>query len=525
MKAVNVLLVDDEAVDLEWLKRRVEQSGLSVRVAGTARSGFDALKRLEEMPVDIILSDIRMPIMSGIEFARKAKKKHPAVQIAFISGHEDFRYAREAIQLNAFDYLLKPVEDQALHAMLSSLCAKVEREKEQHRALSETLSLVNRELLLRYLREQAPAPAEPHIRSLLEPRMQRGMAVALCEIDDWEWKSAAMREEERQRTKQRLDRFLEREAKAWQGILLDLPPNRYAILADWPRETSAASLQKLIDAVREQFPLTFTVGLGKFVHRLEQLPESFREAKAALNLKWLLGKDRLIRGESLTFADSSFAADADVEKVCGELVEALFHYDLVAIDDGLRALFPAHAAGANKPEVYDRVVRITSRLHADLLGQGENLYELLKWDAQHPAPLFRFETMHDVVSWLRRRFFELSELLYAKRRRQKRKLIEAVMKAVEEEIEHKPTLKRMADRFQFSPNYLGYLFKEETGMHFSDYVSEVRMRRVCRLLLDPTLKIYEIAERCGYKNIIYFNRQFKQHTGLTPGQYRKRHKV
>lgn len=156
---------------------------------------------------------------------------------------------------------------------------------------------------------------------------------------------------------------------------------------------------------------------------------------------------------------------------------------------------------------------------------NENLYELLKWESHEPVVLFQFETVHDILSWLRRRFFELSELLYMKRRKQKRKLIEEIMQYVEDHLEQKITLKEVAAHFDFTPNYLGHLFKEETGTHFSDFLNERRTKHVCELLSDPTLKIYEIAERCGYKNIIYFNRQFKQSTGMTPGEYRKKHKI
>ena len=126
---------------------------------------------------------------------------------------------------------------------------------------------------------------------------------------------------------------------------------------------------------------------------------------------------------------------------------------------------------------------------------------------------------------IRRRFFELSELLYIKRTRQNRKLIGEIIDYAEERIEQKVTLKEVAARFDFTPNYLGHLFKEETGQNFSDFLIERRMKRVCELLLNPTLKIYEIADRVGYKNIIYFNRQFKQSTGMTPGEYRKKHNV
>lgn len=156
--SINVLLVDDEAVDLEWLRRRVLASSLDIAVVGIANSGFNALKIIEQLKVDIILSDIRMPIMSGTDFARRAKLIHPKIKIVFISGHEDFSYAKEAIQINASGYLLKPVKDKDLYEMLGSLCTAIEQEREQNRSLSEALSLVNKELILRWFDETSLNP-------------------------------------------------------------------------------------------------------------------------------------------------------------------------------------------------------------------------------------------------------------------------------------------------------------------------------------------------------------------------------
>jgi two-component system response regulator YesN len=191
----------------------------------------------------------------------------------------------------------------------------------------------------------------------------------------------------------------------------------------------------------------------------------------------------------------------------------------------LLQLFNGDEPLSQKNDVYDLIIRITSKLHAGLQQMNENLYEILKWDSHQPNILFQFETVHDILSWLRRRFFELSELLYLKKQRQKRKLIEEITSYVEERLEQKITLNEVAAYFDFTPNYLGHLFKTETNILFSDFLNNLRMKRVCALLLDPTLKIYEIAERVGYKNMIYFNRQFKQSMGMSPGEYRKTQKV
>ncbi|WP_313999580.1 response regulator [uncultured Paenibacillus sp.] len=524
MNTINILLVDDEAIDLEWLRRRVSGFNLPLNVIGTANNGFNALKLMEASRTDIILSDIRMPIMSGIEFARKAKEINPSVKTVFISGHEDFGYAKEAIQLNAYGYLLKPVEDTELYGMLASLCAKVEEEREQNRSLTEALSLVQQELLLRWFNEAAQGPVEQHIRNVLLPLPGTGSAAAIIEPDDLEWKTRDMTEDQRRALIAGLERFIRKYTEDMQlGTFIPDHHARYVVLAGQQEERFSELLDGLIQAVRDAFPLTVTIGVGKFAYELEPLHESYRQAQAALSAKWLLGKNRIIREASDPATQKTLASA--LEPTVDRMLKAILEYNLVAIDDCLLQLFGKDIPLSRKTDAYDLIIRITSKLHADLQQMNENLYELLKWESHEPVALFQFETVHDILSWLRRRFFELSELLYMKKRKQKRKLIEAIMQYVEDHLEQKVTLKEVAAHFDFTPNYLGHLFKEETGTHFSEFLNERRTKHVCELLSDPTLKIYEIAERCGYKNIIYFNRQFKQSTGMTPGEYRKKHKI
>ncbi|CAM3982399.1 response regulator [Paenibacillus alkaliterrae] len=519
---MNILLVDDEAIDLEWLRRRVVSSDLALQVIGTANSGFSALKILESEHVDIILSDIRMPIMSGMEFARKAKELNPQVQIVFISGHEDFGYAKEALQINASGYLLKPVDDAELYDMLASLCDKVEKEREQNRSVAEAMSLVNQELLLRWFNDPTLGEAmEQHIREFLAPHLQLGTAAAIIETDDLEWK---IPEEERRTFITKISIFIEQFAmEKGIGTLIISHDARFVVLSAVQEDRFTALLEELIQAVRQAFPVTVTIGTGIYGNEMRQLHKSYRQAQAALSAKWLLGKNRLIKDGSKLSPTGAFATNLEV--IVEQMLAAILEYDLVAIDDCLLKLFNRHVSLSQKSDIYDLIIRITSKLHADLLQQNENLYELLKWESHQPAVLFQFETMDDILSWLRRRFFELSELLYVKNQKQKRKLVEEIMKYIDERLEYRVTLKEVAVNFDFTPNYLGHLFKEETGTLFSDFLNERRMNRVCELLADPTLKIYEIANRVGYKNIIYFNRQFKQSTGMTPGEYRKKHKI
>lgn len=522
---INVLLVDDEVVDLEWLRRRVAGSEhLPLNSVRTATSGFTALKLMEQHPIDIILSDIRMPIMSGMEFARKAKEINPEVHILFISGHQDFNYAKEAIQLNATGYLLKPVDDDELSKTLTDLCSKIEKERKQLVSLSETLTLVNQELLLRWFNESAPGQVETHIHNLLTPYLQGASAIAIIEIDDMAWKIQTWTEEKRNLWSSSANHFIRKFAQDKNlGMVITTYDYHFVILAAVQEQYFTALLEELIGAFYQQFTFSITIGRGMYTTELSKLHDSYRQARAALSIKWIVGKNRLIQDASEWQPKDIIASDLEV--IVDRMLKAMLDYDLTTIDDCLLQLFSWDSPLSQKNDVYDIIIRITSKLHADLRQMNEHLYEILKWDSQQSFELFQFETVHDILSWLRRRFFELSELLYLKRQRQKRKIIDEITEYVKERIDQKITLNEVAAHFNFTPNYLGHLFKTETNSLFSDFLGELRMKRVCELLGDPTKKIYEIAEQVGYKNIIYFNRQFKQYMNMSPGEYRKRNKI
>jgi len=518
----SVMLVDDESVDLKWMTERVQRLDLPLHAASAVKSAFAALEVLESEEIDIILSDIGMPIMSGLEFARKAKEINPLVKIVFISGMQDFGNALEAIRMEASGYLLKPVDDDELHSMLMKLCNQFDQEREQQRSVTEALSLVNRELLLRWLNELVPSAADEHLQDFLAPLLLKGCAVALIEIDDLYWKIGD--ETERRSLASDILEFIGSfVADHHLGIAVRDSRDRYVVLSTVQESHHAVLLQELIIAVDQSFTATITAGMGDYAHSIDRMHASYRKAQAALGAKWLLGKNRLLR-ETVN-SKSKETATPNFNKTAEKLLQAILVYDLVTIDDCLCELFEHSFSFSCRNDAYDLIIRLTSKLHADLLPMNENLYEILKWESHQPGRLFEFETLEDILSWLRKRFFELSELLFNKRHNQKRKLIEEVIDYVEDQDNCLLTLKEVAAHFNFTPNYLGHLFKEETGIRFSDFIQERRMKRICTFLKDPSMKIYEVADRTGFKNMIYFNRQFKHSTGMTPSEYRKKHKI
>lgn len=519
-----ILIVDDELVDLEWMKRRIQSSGKRLEIAAAVNNAFTAIDIVKNERVDIIVSDIRMPIMSGIEFIREVKQIDKDVRVMFVSGHKEFEYAKQAVDFGAFGYLLKPVEDKELSDKLDAVIEELDAAFDRNQVtlkLKETSSKVKRELMFRWL-EGEHTELESHVEPNLEDKVQaNGVSAAVVEVDQPDWRIDVESGEDWQQLCPVIFRFIDDyvEEKGW-GHCLQGDVLRKVLLLFGDEHSQGERLEELIAQVSNRFPVTITVGLGFHTDDTAELPDSYQAAKTALATKWLAGKNK-----KLTWDGSSVSLEIQTNSAVEsqtEIVQALAEYNLTAIDDWIEQLFRQLQNIESKHTVFQHVVHAIVKLNEQFVTFNENFDELMEWEKPFPNHLLEFETLFDLKSWLRRKFFAFSEKWYLKKQRQKRKLILEIMRYTEKLTDEKVTLKKTADHFGFSANYLGQLYKQETGQHFSDYIIEHKIKRACLLLQDPTIKIYEVSEKTGYKNIIYFNRQFKQLTGMSPGNYRKR---
>lgn len=345
---------------------------------------------------------------------------------------------------------------------------------------------------------------------------------AVVEIDDLSWKLNSYPKARRDGLLRRIYDYLERQCGKYGMYPVQVAPHRLAILFrdSVDRGDQLPVFRTILSEAGECIPLTLTIAVGERAAGRSELPSSYRSAVDALSLKWFVGKNRLIcSGESNHY----MAAEArNLNEVLEELFDAMNGYELVRIDDILQLLFGIARGMEEKLQVHHFSFYLIARLEQYLAAKGENFYALLDIELSHLDVLYRFETIADIQSWLRRRLFEISEKLNGKKLGKNRKLVEEMMKYVEERLGDSFTLKDVAHTFSFSPNYLGFLFKEETGENFSDYVIRQRLNQAKELLRDPKRKIYEVASEIGYKNFTVFNKQFRKLFGIAPGDYRKR---
>ncbi|MBB6729807.1 response regulator [Cohnella zeiphila] len=506
-----VLLVDDDRMDLEGLVRLIPWESLGMAVCGTASNAYDALDLAEGRPVDLLVSDIKMPAMTGLELAERLASFHPGARFLFVSAYEDFHYAKQAIAIHASGYVTKPYDNRELVSALERVRADLDKERKRKPMLVA-------DAVREWLEGEREAEAfEGALREYGLALGARAPAVGIAEIDD-PWRIHADPEHPYHGRIGEAVRLIVRMCgEAGYPLACPLGDHRVAVILDKPE--GAARMEELVTAVGAREPFTITVGIGR-PGAGGDVRESYRQASEALSCKLFYGKNRTIETAPARRHEHRTNA-ADLDGLFEQLFVAAAGYDLPRIEDGVEALFRYAALLNGKIKANHFAMFVLSKMDAHLGTLNVGLLELPEADWQSFDELARLETLDEMRMWFRRRMLEVSELLQERKTKKGRRLIEEVEAFVRGRLADRLTLRDVADRFAFSPNYFGHLFKEETGEKFTDYVTRLRIEKAKELLGDPKLRVFEVAHQVGFKKIAHFSVQFKQVYGLSPGDYRK----
>lgn len=515
------LIVDDEILDLEGMRTFIPWTELGLEVVDAVNNGFEAMHVMEREAIDVLVTDVHMPSMSGLELVKKAKEFYGRIKVIFVSGYQDFNYVKEAISLNAYSYVLKPMDDQELIDALQRIVLELDVERQRSLTEQAYRQIAKNEYLLQLLEG---VNTEETANILLEHYGLKHVSwparAAAMEIDDIGWKLDPLPEQMKQEW---FNRFYESALPLLEaeGIhhVCRTSKQRIFLLAECGQQEP--DLGSIIQRLHELHPFSVTIGVGGRAEHLHALRNSYVEALTALDYKLTEGKGKVIDHGELKFEDAVSMPETDIPLEA--LLNAILHYDLVQISDEVDRLFELAGAIRTRVQIQFYVMNIWMRLESQLRSVSENMFQALQHDGlSKPDIMLKYETIDDIRSWLRYRLFSAAEIIQNKRQKKSAKLVEEMIRYVKQQLHDNVTLKEVADYLSFSPNYLGSLFKEVTGTNFSEYVISMRMEKAGELLKDPRMKIYEVADRVGYRYMPYFSRQFKEVYGMTPGEFRRK---
>lgn len=536
---MRVLIVDDENHITEHMAGLVDWAKLGVGAVDTASNGLEALEAFRARKPDLIITDITMPVMDGLEFLERVRQEDPEVPVLILSGYDEFEYAKKAIHLRALHYIMKPIVLPEIEQILYDVVQSMNNEAKRKRYAEEFAELMRRKLpVLReqFLNELATAGRSHREISLeqlqlyeLNEDVARGALVLTLKLyragdprdrseRDWLlFKFSAMNI---------VEETLRAEPAAG-AYPLRYSEDRLPILvcgAD-PRETveRAKRLGRALMAnIGRYLSIESNAGVGGWRDRTDHYFLSYKESFDLLRLTENEGYQLLlVAGEGNDPVGGSAELDAYPEDRLRQLVEALVcrnEAEAARLWTEIEAHMARRTGSLRLAQTAS--IALVGSLAVGFAGRGGKLPE---GEAAQPLRVIRdvqsAETKEEVARTTRGFVLELVKEAGSDDEEAAGDYVSAVKRIVETEYASSLSFAEIAARLHLSRNYLGYLFKRETGIGFIQYLTQYRIDKAKELMATKRYMISEIADKVGFADPTYFSRVFRGATGKSPLEY------
>ena len=532
-----ILLVDDEILVRDAIKENIDWKGMDCELVGDCENGKEAAEFVKEHPVDIVLTDILMPYMDGMELSNFLHDNYPEIVIVIFSGFGEFEYAKKAIQYGVSEYLLKPVTAMELTGVIEKMKKKVEQqrlEKSKMDALAQNSEEYRKnKQIIRSKNIEALVNCTTDVNASIERLAEMGIDISAASyrvaIFDIDLYSGMYQLDTEKRQESALMAFVlfnisdEIVTREEAGIAYQEGNNRVGILLQekWSRNFTSRTKEichEIQEKTKEVMGFDVSMGIGKWVKKPEELIQSHDMAAQTLQYRYLLGGNLLIDME-----EQHPVQEIAIEDDLAELKEAMktgqkeqVYQILIKIEDSIRqALMEKSRACMYLQQVIRTMDNACEDVSADMDRIREDRDELLRQITDQKF----FEDACKVVQKHTDRIFEiLSELNTSSSKRQARLAIDYIQKNY---MDPDLSLNSICSYLNISTSYFSTIFKDETGETFTEVLIRTRMEKAKELLENTTLKNYEIAEKVGFSDPHYFGISFKKMTGCTPTEYAK----
>lgn len=529
---LKVLLVDDEVIICQMLKKLINWQEKGLEVCGMAHSGTQAIEMFETFMPDIVISDVRMPGIDGLQFVKECKRRNSETDFIIMSGYKQFEYAYTALNLGVLYYLLKPINKQELEETLERILrSRQERlsEEEEHKKLEQIAKEGNERIRKHFLSDIMLEDGLTVSReaSLQEPEFgfEKDCFLAfLTKIDQ------TMIKADYSHLLGALDYLIEKSMQAgqWEYINSYIKSGVVTVV-NYVAEQRDAVRQTIEDIMlQSRYEMNkfqgfyVVIGVGSEQHSLKDVRISIKSAIDAVKCRLKLGTDKIIWSEELEFetVDLDEILDEKNRMTLNKEIESLdktaFAYHVEKLADNIRR--KDNYSPILMFELLDKITEICfkrfrmNQVSETLLNEAEQKLPFV-YDSGYRERML----IYQYQEVLKKLFADIMEENANKSQRP----IRIAEKYIQEHSSRSITLEEVAEITNLSTAYLSTLFKKEKGIRFSDYVIQCKMEMAKTMLKETDLPINLIAEKTGYTDSRYFSKTFAKTVGLKPTEYRK----
>ena len=542
MNEIKVFLVEDEMVIRRGIKNSIDWEKEGYIFCGEASDGELAYPMIIKEKPDILITDIRMPFMDGLELCKLVKKELPNIKILILSGYDEFDYAKEAIRLGVTEYLLKPISSGKLLEALNGVSESIRREKE------------DKDLGRKYMeemRENTEHEKQKFFEQMIAGNLS--MADALETGKKYEMNLSAgmynlllfrftLGEENRksgellgeaeyaiEKLTERLEYVFEfqRGVEGWAFLLM---ADNEEQMSERVKELS----KDLEEIVKNYSTIAYFGGIGQPVARLRELEESFREAERALAARFTMELNRIISVDDIRMAqnvdtldDIEITSFGEIEKtrtmlekflnngVEDEIDEFVDVYINELPEENLKSVLMRQYIIMDAYIVMMSFCEKIEGIEGEMQAQSEELKNSMK----------TIQTVEEIKNYIRMLLKKIIGVRDTISGRRYSDIIEIAKDQIRKTyMSDEISLNTVAAEVGMSPSYFSSIFSKEMGKTFVEYLTEIRMDRAKELLMCSSMKTSEIGYEVGYKDPHYFSYIFKKTQNCTPKEFRARGK-
>ena len=483
-----VLLVDDEYMILSGLEKLINWEDLKLKLVGKVNDGQSALEFVRENEVDIVITDVSMPEMTGIDFIRASQKEGINFYFIIFSGYQEFEYVKDGINLGAENFLLKPIDKVELNETLKNTVKKLDQEKErlknQHLLFANTLyQWVNDDLDMVNLKRRL----EDFNIQLNEEDLFTAIVIV------------GVKETQRQHFREVLNDL-------GQPLHFFIEEKLTMIIRGGERELDI--IQAEINKMKQLYSVDY--GVGELFVDIEAVADSYNQAESFIEiLDFYKGNPTV---ENISISDTDYNLSELHPVSFKKMRHALSIGDYELIETEMKSIFNELIASGSHPSY---VKYLSFIIFSDIDREFE-CFDKEKYQ-QIAKTLDNAETYEELEQIL---LDALSSTKDLSEMRTYNPNVQRVLEIVFDRFSEDLSISLIAEELHLNPMYLGQLFKKEMKKSFSQYLNNFRVKEAQLLLNHSNYNVNEIASLVGYSSSGYFYKNFKKECGLSPGEYR-----
>ena len=528
MERYKVILVDDEAEVIDMIEKKIHWNDLGFEVAGSATNGVKALELVEKLQPDVVLTDIKMPYMDGLELSRRLNREYPNIYIMLCTGFDEFEYAKEAVHLEIKEYMLKPVNATEMSESLTNLKHTLDREREEK---------LNVKKLNDYFQEVLPKLQSNFFISLIEGRVEKQEYERFLQAYQVDMKGplfgCVIFHTSENHVPEGMNPLLlsmsvEREIKQrlmdqWNCREFIYMGNTLLIL-ELDAEDKITQITDACDRFcRWAYRImgaVVTAGIGTVCDSLYEISLSYERAREAVSYRVLYGTKRAINIGEIVPKEQIKPVQSEESRMqtlfrairIGDSteIERAAHGEMEKLHKNTETMSQYNLATMEIVSGFFKFCTDNSLDFNKISGNMQNIYEKVSQMDES-----------SLTAWIVQMSETISEKLKCARNSSARRLIVEAQNIVKERyMEADISLDEICTVLGVSNSYFSSLFKKEAGKSFISYLTDYRMDIAAEMILNTDEKSYTIAEKVGYLDANYFSYVFKKKFGVSPSKYR-----